>query len=82
MAVIDFRETTEQPFALSVGTPDAPSDQHVDLATDVVEAVRQILGYDPAEQELLAEGYVAMAQESTEWADLSFSAQVETLPEQ
>jgi hypothetical protein len=80
--MIEIHETTARPMRLSAGTLDSSADSPVEPTTDAVETVRRILGYDPEEQALLAEGYLTIARDSAEWANLTFSAQIETLPEQ
>ncbi len=79
---IDIREMTGSSFLLHEGTQGAPRDRPASSDNDVVEVLHRILGYDPEEEAVLAAGYLAMAKDSAEWAESTFAAQVETLPEE
>jgi len=83
--VVDIREMTDPPtFRLTYGTTNVPKgQQRLDAGSeDVVEVVNRILGYDAAEQTILAEGYHVMATDAADWADVAFIAQAEVLPEE
>jgi hypothetical protein len=77
---IDIHETTGSSLRLYTSTLEVESVRALPT-DDVLAVVNTILGYDVEEQRLLAEGYHVMAKDAADWADASFAAQVETLPE-
>ena len=68
-------------FSIKETTADDPSGQEHLSATEVIERVNEILGYDILQDDLMAEGYAELGTEMLSISESTLGAQTEPQPE-